>query len=131
MNLAILKLTDLEAAKACQEQCQTFKELFGDEVNVTPALARRVAGKFNWDWAVQNLLSPAGLAEYKRISAPARAEYKRTTAPALAEYERISGSAWAEYKRTTAPARAEYQRINASAWAKAWNKDHRLTRGRS
>ena len=80
---AIFTLKQLTDARACAEQVALFKATFGDSVNVTVAKARKVANKFDWDFAVRFLDNDGNH------------EYKRVRAPALAEYERVNAAAWA------------------------------------
>ena len=93
-NKAIITAAQLEAARACNEQVQLFRKLFGDSVNVTVARARKVADQFDWNFA-QQFLDEEGQSEYKRVSGPAWSEYKRVSGAAWSEYERVSGAAWA------------------------------------
>jgi len=112
-------LEQLIDADACSEQVALFKATFGDSVNVTVAKARKVAGLFDWDFAMR-FLDAEGKAEYKRAIAPAWAEYERAIAPAWAEYERAIAPALAEYERVRDAAWAEYERAIAPAWASAY-----------
>lgn len=91
---AVLTLKMLTDARACSEQVQLFRSLFGESVNVTVAKARKVAGKFNWSFAMQ-FLDDEGRAEYQRVRGEAWAECKRVRDDAWAEYQRVSGEAWA------------------------------------
>ena len=125
----------LENAKACQQQIDLFRALFGESVVVTVARARKVSDQFDWGYA-ERFLDALGLAEYDRVLATAWAEYRRVRAPALAEYDRVlatalaecgrvRASAWAEYDRVRALALAEYRRVRASAWASAYIATHK------
>ena len=116
---AIFTLKMLTDAQACSEQVNKFRDTFGDSVNVTVARARKVADKFDWDFAVR-FLDDEGKAEYERVNGPASAEYQRVRGAALAEYQRVSGAALAEYQRVNGPALAEYQRVSGAAWASAY-----------
>ena len=63
------------------------------------------------------------MAEYQRVTAPARAEYERIMVQARqarremtgAECARIKAQAWAEYERADAPALAEYWRARRAS----------------
>ena len=112
-QFTIKMLTD---ARACSKQVKLFRSLFGESVNVTVARARKVADKFDWDFAAQ-FLDDEGRAEYQRVSGPAWAEFKRVSDAALAEYERVRDAARAEYERVRDAARAEYERVSDAAWA--------------
>ena len=119
-----LTIKDLRAANACADQVKLFKKHFGDGGTVTLAKVRKVASLFDWNWAALHLLSPAGRAEYERVTASALAKYKRVRASAWAKYDRVIVPARAEYDRVIVPAWAEYERAKASAWFAEWKKDH-------
>ena len=93
MKTRKLHVDQLIAINACTEQVDLFRSLFGEFVNVTEALCLKHSDKFDWGFA-SKLLSPAGQAEYERVSGLARAEYKRVTGLAWAEYNRVRGPAW-------------------------------------
>ena len=116
MSKPIITKQDLINANACTEQVELFEEIFGDSVIVTVSRVKKVANLFDWDWAMC-LLDAQGLAEYKRVRAPALAEYRRVIDAARAELDRVEAAAWAEYRRVIAPARAELDRVEAAAWA--------------
>lgn len=80
----ILKLSTLVKFGACPQQRILFKAKFGDSARVTPALCRRVAGLFSWDWGVNNLLSAQARTAYKAATAQAWTAYEAATAPAFA-----------------------------------------------
>ena len=131
----IITLRQLDAKGACQDQRNKFKEIFGSQVEVTLDLCIKHAQDFDFNWAVNHLLSSTARAEYERVTASASLEYTRVTAPAWAEDARVRASAWAEYERVTAsaraeyarvraPARAEYERVKASAFFHAWEQDN-------
>ncbi len=113
----MLKITSrlLRSKGACAEQVAVFKELGGDKKELTRALFLKHAGKFDLDWAANNLLSPTQKAEYERVARPAWAEYERVTGPAWAEYERVTGPALAKYTRVAGPALVEYERVAGPA----------------
>ena len=91
----ILTLDQLIQAKACQEQVNLFKELFGSEVKVTVRKAQSVASKFDWNFAAAHLLSSSGYTEYDKVRAPALSEYKKVCAPAWAEYDKVCATTFA------------------------------------
>ena len=118
---------------ACTKQKVLFKKLFGSRVELTESLVLEHYQSFDVDWAVRNLLSPAALAEYDKVCAPALAEYdkvrylslaeyNKVCSPALAEYEKVRNSAWAEYDKVCAPALAEYEKACALAFFKLYKK---------
>lgn len=103
---------------ACGDAVRRFKKLFGmGEVVVTEALCLAHAGKFDWTWAAENLLSEPAWVKYQRVVGPAEDEYERAVGPALAKYKRADARAWAKYERAIEAARGEYKRGVMSAWA--------------
>ena len=80
---AIITLKQLTDARACSEQVKRFEATFGDSVNVTVAKARKVAGKFDWNFAVL-FLDDEGSDAYKAARAPADAAYEAAMAAAWA-----------------------------------------------
>ena len=105
---AIITLKQLTDARACSEQVALFEATFGDSVNVTVAKALKVAGKFDWHFAVL-FLDDEGSAAYEAARAPADAAYEAAMAPADAAYE-----------AAMAPAAAAYEAAMAPAWASAY-----------
>jgi len=62
MKISAKHLTKL---KACNEQVQEFKKLFGDStVEITKELCLKHAQVFNWNWAAMNLLTKDGYEAY-------------------------------------------------------------------
>jgi hypothetical protein len=124
----MIKITSrlLKSKRACAEQVALFKELGGDTKLLTKELFLTHVSKFNIQWAVNNLLTSAQRAEYKRVSGPAVAEYERVRGLAYAEYERVSGPAVAEYKRVRGLAWAEYERVSGLALWNALNLEENV-----
>lgn len=95
----------LEAAGACPNQVQLFRDTFGDK-------AVRINAK-NWEkarevglkrgWMVRFLQGPA-LAEYERVRDSARAEYYRICDEDWAQRKRVRDSAVVEYEQVCGPA---------------------------
>jgi hypothetical protein len=95
-----ITLKDLKEKKACSEQVEIFRALFGKGGQVTLAKCRLAAkAGLNFNWASSYFLDPAQRVEYARVTAPALAKYERVTALA---YERITALALAEYWRAAA-----------------------------
>jgi hypothetical protein len=67
----ILHLKTLQELDACADQVRLFRKCFGESIRVTKALCVKVAQDFNFDWAAQNLLTPAAWAEHQRVAARA------------------------------------------------------------
>ena len=119
---AVITLATLSGA--CREQRELFAELFpkGSPKTRKAALAaaRKYAGKFDWEWAAEKLLSAAARAEYEKVRGTALAEYDKVRAAALAEYDKVRAAARAEYDKVCAAARAEYDKVRAAAFVNAW-----------
>ena len=109
----VLLLSTLIKGDACSAQVKTFKALFGGSVEVTPELCLKMAAEFDWNWAAENLLTAAALAEYDKATAATRAEYYK-----------VNAATWAEYYKTTAATRAEYYKATAAAWGTLYCSDH-------
>jgi hypothetical protein len=74
----ILSYYKLFEAGACQYQLNQFQALFGLEpVTVTVALCEQHADKFEWDWAVSQLLPSGMWEEYSKMVYPARVKYSQ------------------------------------------------------
>ena len=66
-----ITLKQLRRAGACEPQVKLFKDTFGESAEVTLENALKMADKFDWTWAANNLLpAPAGKA-YSQALAPA------------------------------------------------------------
>ena len=75
---AILKLSDLAKAGACENQRRLFDEMFGKEVEITVALCVENADKFDWRWAAVNILDAHHRAAFDVAVAPHRAAFDPT-----------------------------------------------------
>src|SRR3990167_3989263 len=105
--MKLLTLQQLQDHRACRDQIQLFRELFGESAIVTVKACVAVADKFNWEWAAGHLLKASAYAEYDRVANPAYAEYNQVVALAQAEYKPVITLAQAEYKQVTRLALAE------------------------
>ena len=114
MKLKLSKLIELDA---CTQQVDLFKEMFGDEVNITQKLCLRVFDKFDFKWAAYKLLNKSALAEYEKVQNQALAEYENVKRSARAEYLMVTDAALAEYDKVTSQALAEYDKVKRSALA--------------
>jgi hypothetical protein len=100
----------LRCKRACTEQVEKFKELFGgDNVVITKELCVKHAQDFDWNWAAKKLLPESLRAEYEAKRAPLLAEYDAKIAPLLAEYDAKIAPLLAEYRAKHAPLLAEYE----------------------
>jgi hypothetical protein len=54
-----ITLQTLKDKGACADQVALFAKRFGEQAEVTGSACIAVAPLFNWDWAAQNMLSPA------------------------------------------------------------------------
>jgi hypothetical protein len=89
----------LRAKGACDSQLNEFKRLFGTaSVEVTPALCRKYAGVFDWDWAADNLLSEALQDQYHE----ARLWYKYARPHALLTGAAKRDALWNDWKKKNA-----------------------------
>jgi hypothetical protein len=104
-----ITLAQLKKHDACTRQLLLFKQMFGDSVQVTEALAIEVAQQFDFDWAANKLLGESALAEYAKVQDLA-----------WAEYHKMRDLAWAEYGKVCDLAVAEYHKVCASAFARLY-----------
>jgi hypothetical protein len=95
-----LKVQTLIRKGACRDQVSLFRATFGESVEVTEGLCLSIAGKFDFDWAAQNLLPQSVLhGEYKRAVMPAWAAYTRDRPPTPTELECVKASAFGRLYR--------------------------------
>lgn len=75
-----MKITyqQLEELDACENQLDLFRELFGDEVELTEKIVMTHGPKFNLDWAATRLFFPAANAEYRQARTAAFWEIAKT-----------------------------------------------------
>jgi hypothetical protein len=112
-----ITLAQLEKHGACTEQLLLFKQMFGDSVQVTEALAIEVAEQFDFAWAADELLGDDARAEYYKLCHFFYEEYKKVRNLAWAEYDQVRESAWAEYKKVDDFFYEKYSKVRESAWA--------------
>jgi hypothetical protein len=93
-----LALEYLGVRGACDGDMDSFKEMFGDSVEVTVELAVANAGFFDFDWAGRTLLWPVGSKEYHRAFKDAHAAARKQINAAYAEYRVASLPALARYE---------------------------------
>jgi hypothetical protein len=103
----------LRRAGACQDQRETFEEIFPSGVEVTEALCIEHADKFDWEWAAGALLSPEALHIYMAAARPARDTYQAIVAPVLIVYEVAIKLAWNTYAAAITAARSSYNQALA------------------
>ena len=106
----------LRTKKACHNQVSLFKKLFPDGIEVTTDLCVEYYDKFDWDWAVDNLLTETGQDEYVKIKVAAYNEYRKIHDAARNEYKKIRDVALGEYWKTKDAAMVEYEKIRDAAW---------------
>ncbi len=83
-----ISVATLRKKKACADQLKTFEDIFGREpVEITEALCVAHADKFDWNWAVANLLPKPLWAAYEAGEAALRAAYEAGVAPLRAAYK--------------------------------------------
>ena len=117
----ILTLQQLENVGACESQVLLFRELFGDQVEVTEQSCVAVADKFHWDFAAINFLSAPARAEFDKMNATALAEYDMVSAAAWAEFNKVIAAALEERCKVTAPALDEYNKVSAAAFGRLFD----------
>ena len=105
MNTITLK--QLKERGACLEQMFLFKQLFGNEVEVTVKRCVKYYNKFDWVWVAACLLSNELWEEYEKIRQSAYEEYEKIRQSAQEEYEKSIQSAWEEYLKKQARAFGE------------------------
>ena len=99
----ILPLKVLRAA--CAAQRSIVRREWPQGVPLTPLTAQRaVELGLDLEWIADHLLDDPAWADFKRVSAKAKADYDRATAPAWENYTRVSAKAKADYERVAAPA---------------------------
>lgn len=94
-------LEDLVNRGACHNYRVKFRELFGEEVEVTVELCVKHAQDFNWNWARDNLLGwgkPRD--DFDAIEDPAYQEMTAVTEPAYKEYSKAREKFHAEFLKT-------------------------------
>ena len=114
-NSRTLTLQTLIEKEACEEQVRLFKKMFGDSVLVTEELCVKYAGKFNFVWASENLLSVEGQQAYKAIVRQAWEAYVAIERPAGEAYDAVTRSALEAYAAVTRSALEAYVAVNRSA----------------
>jgi hypothetical protein len=98
----ILTLKTIIEAGTCSDQVNLFKAMFGEKVEVTISLCKKVATEYDWNWAAVHFLSSQAYKIYIKATEYARKIYFNTEGQ----------QAWEDYKMTT-----------ASAWAKCYIED--------
>ena len=120
MNTITLK--QLKKHEACTGQLHLFKELFGNEVEVTVEKCIEYYNKFNWTWAAKHLLSDELFKEYKKIKQLAWEGYEKIEQPAWEKYEEIGQPAYKEYLKIQQLAQEEYSKKTAQAFGECYLK---------
>lgn len=110
----------LEDHCACPEQLALFKQIFGDEVEVTEARCRRYGELFDLDWAAHNFLSSS-----------ARFEFNWLVEPARGERSRLRCAAWTAYSKIQVAARDTYKDAKWGVWAAFHNRQNAYALSRS
>lgn len=113
--MAKVTLKQLGHAKACDDQVEFFKQMFGEETEVTPEKCLEVYDKFDWDWAARYLLTPSNREDYRKAHASARKEYEKARNAAWKECEKVRDAARDKYKNACYSALEECKKISATA----------------
>lgn len=92
-----ITLEDLVNRGACHNYRVKFRDLFGEEVEVTVELCVKYAQDFDWNWARDNLLGwgkPRD--DFDALEGPAYQEMTDVTDPAYKEYSEAREKFYAE-----------------------------------
>ena len=137
MKSRTLHISQLIASYACQPQVDLFREMFGDQVEVTVSLARKFGREFDIPFAANRLLSGSALVKYhagygslmekrEALRAPIEARYKVECEPArmkhIATCESLS-DALAKYNEECAPIWDDYMADRSALWADCYIND--------
>ena len=131
----------LKEHKACENQVDKFKELFGEKIVPTRELCLLHAQDFDFGWAARFLSKQANkfyqetiapikkffnedtttaLKVFNETIAPARKVFDEAIAPAWTVYEEAIAPAEKAFKESTAPAHKVFKEATALAWFNAW-----------
>ena len=120
----IIKLSTLIEKQACQEQVDLFRQLFGEQVELTAELAVKYANRFNVSWCVDKLLTASAQKAYAEAVAPALKAYKEATAPTLKVYNEAKAIALKAYSEVNkATALKAYSEAAATAFFNLYDGD--------
>ncbi len=116
-----ITLNQLKGLDACEEQLKLFEETFGEEVSFkTKAQAVKVAvkmaHKFDFDWASDNLLKGDCLKVYLEALAPFLKAYNEAEAPLLKAYNEAKATLLKVYLEALAPFLKAYEEAEAPLW---------------
>ena len=116
-RMGVMKITAnrLASLGACRRQLYVFSRHFGDEVEVTEAVAGDHAKEFDWDWAAEHLLTGQARVAYQVAAEGAWADYLVATTHAMAG----KNQTWAAYEKAMYPAWVAYWVAKATAFARA------------
>ena len=116
-----ITLEQLLAKKACKEQVELFKQHFpSGNALVTIKRARALSSVFDFQWAADNLLTPAAQEAYEAVRRSALEAYEAVRRSALEAYEAVERLAWEDYMAVKRPAREAYNAARAAAFALAY-----------
>ena len=87
MKSKTIKLETLIKLDACENQVDLFRETFGESVELTEAVAKEFASKFDIHWAANNLLNEEQSKTYEEANAPLSKAYQEAVAPLWKAYE--------------------------------------------
>ena len=114
-----ITLNQLKGLNACEEQLKLFEETFGEEVSFkTKAQAVKVAvkmaHKFDFYWASDNLLKGDCLEVYLEALAPFLKAYNEAEAPLLKAYNEAKAPFLKAYNEAEAPLLKAYNEAKAT-----------------
>ena len=113
-----ITLEQLRTLGACRDQIREFKRLFGSEVRVTVALARKHVMTFNWNWAAEKLLSSPLLAKYDKVQVLMLEKYSKSQASLWVEYMKANTLLFAKYQNGDVLMLEKYEKDRALHWVK-------------
>ena len=108
-----ITLNQLKGLDACEDQLKLFEEVFGDTVSFkTKAqavkVAVKVAHKFDFDWASDNLLKGVYRKAYWEAEASLEEDYYEAVDPFWKAYREARDPLWNAYEVAKAPLREDY-----------------------
>jgi len=115
-----ITLKQLQDAGACEEQQKLFKQAFGEQVEISEALAVQYAKVFNWEWAAEHLLSVLGRKAYREAVAAAVKAYHEAVVTAAKTYCEAEATAAKAYDEAVAAAWKTYREARAIAFYRAY-----------
>lgn len=124
-----ISLADFEAAGVCTDGFIHFRAAFGDEVEVTEANCRAMAGKLNFAFGAEKFLTGRQQVEFRRVVVPAAEVAAERMRISMEQFESalIKGAdfveALKERETREAPIRRAHETLQAIEFARCYNLD--------